>query len=280
MHQSFISYKNFRSLKGSIALCIAVTGLYVVAEPFATSNGGTWLGYLGGSLGGLLILWLACLGIRKRQYKDTELRAVGWVSTHIYLGSALLLVVSLHSGFHFGLNVHSLAYALTVLVVLTGFYGLYTYSVYPDKITLNRDGMSRDSMFAEIAEIDEKCLTLSEKLSPEIFAKISENVEETKIKTSILTRLFSDNNLKVSVIDAAIDFIQNQQAHDDAANPSAELIKELDILLREKEILVCRIERDIRYHFRLSWWLYLHVPLTVGVLLSILIHVYIVFFYW
>ena len=52
--------------------------------------------------------------------------------------------------------------------------------------------MSRDSMFAEITEIDEKSLALSEKISPEMFAKISENVEETKIKTSLLTRLFSD----------------------------------------------------------------------------------------
>ena len=258
-------------------LCVAVLGLYVIAEPFATSDGGTWLGYLGGSLGGLLIIWLACLGIRKRKYKNTELRAVGWVSTHIYLGTALLLVVSLHSGFHLGLNVHSLAYAFTVMVILTGFYGLYAYSIYPDKITVNRDGMSRDSMFAEITEIDEKCLALSEQLSPEIFAKISENVEETKIKTYLLTRLFSDSNPKAETIYAAIEFIREQQL---SMISSEELIRELDALLQEKETLVCRIERDIRYHFRLSWWLYLHVPLTIGTLLSLLIHVYVVLFYW
>ena len=155
-----------------------------MAKPLATSAGGTWLGYLGGSLGGLLIVWLAALGIRKRKYKDTELQAVGWVSTHIYLGTALLLVVSLHSGFHLGLNVHSLTYVLTIMVIFTGFYGLYAYSVYPNKITLNRDGMSRDSMFAEITEIDEKCLALSEKISPEMFAKISETCVKKLMKIS------------------------------------------------------------------------------------------------
>ena len=273
MHQSFISYKNFKSLKGSVVLCAAVLGLYVVAEPSATSAGGTWLGYVGGCLGGVLMVWLACLGIRKRKYKNTELLAVGWVSTHIYLGTALLLVVSLHSGFHLGLNIHSLAYAFTVMVILTGFYGLYAYSIYPDKITLNRDGMSRDSMFAEITEIDEKSLALSEKISPEMFAKISENVEETKIKTSLLTRLFSDRSLKEGAIYKAIDFVREQHS-------GSELIKELDSLLQEKESLVGKIERDIRYHFRLGWWLYLHVPLTVGALLSLLIHVYVVLFYW
>ena len=273
MHQSFISYKNFRSLKGSVVLCVAVLGLYVMAKPLATSAGGTWLGYLGGSLGGLLIVWLAALGIRKRKYKNTELQAVGWVSTHIYLGTALLLVVSLHSGFHLGLNIHSLAYVLTIMVILTGFYGLYAYAVYPNKITLNRDGMSRDSMYAEITEIDEKCLALSEKISPEMFAKISENVEETKIKTSLLTRLFSNRSLQEGAIRTAIDFVQEQHS-------GSELIKELDSLLQEKDSLVGKIERDIRYHFRLGWWLYLHVPLTVGVLLSLLIHVYVVLFHW
>ena len=277
MHQSFISFKNFRSLKSSVVLCVAVLGIYVIAEPLSTSSGGTWLGYVGGSLGGVLMVWLACLGIRKRKYKNTELLAVGWVSTHIYLGTALLLVVSLHSGFHLGLNIHSLAYAFTVMVILTGFYGLYAYSIYPDKITLNRDGMSRDSMFAEITEIDEKCLALSEKISPEIFAKISENVEETKIKTSLLTRLFSDSNLKAGAIYTAMDFIREQQRHTDSGS---ELIRELDSLLLEKATLVGRIEHDIRYHFRLSWWLYLHVPLTVGALLCLLIHVYVVLFYW
>ena len=196
MHQSFISYKNYRSLKGSIVLCFAVLGIFIFADPLAIATGGTWLGYVGGGLSGLIIVWLACLGIRKRKYKDTELRAVGWVSTHVYLGTALVVIVSLHSGFHFGLNIHTLAYVLTILVVLTGFYGIFAYSVYPNKITLNRDGMSRDSMFSEIAEIDESCLRLSEKISPDLFAKISENVEETKIKAGIIKRLFSDSSLK------------------------------------------------------------------------------------
>ena len=106
-----------------------------------------------------------------------------------------------------------------------------------------------------------------------MFAKISENVEETKIKTSLLTRLFSNRSLKEGAIRTAIDFVQEQHS-------GSELIKELDSLLQEKESLVGKIERDIRYHFRLVWWLYLHVPLTVGVLLSLLIHVYVVLFHW
>ena len=31
----------------------------------------------------VLMVWLACLGIRKRKYKNTELLAVGWVSTYL-----------------------------------------------------------------------------------------------------------------------------------------------------------------------------------------------------
>jgi len=264
----------------SIGLCVAVFTLYLFADPLTQPRGGTWLGYAGGTLSALIVLWLACLGIRKRKYRDTEVQAVGWVSIHVYLGTSLLLIATLHSGFEIGFNIHTLAYLLTTLVVFSGFYGLYAYAVYPTKITMNRGGVSRDNMFSEIAEIDEKCLTLSESISSDIFSKILASVENTQIKSNLFTRLFQDANIPDGALKDAIEFTNAQIEELKNTGESKEELGDINNLLKEKEALIRRIELDIRYHFRLDWWLYLHVPLTVGLLVSILLHVFVVLYYW
>ncbi len=280
MHQSFISYKNYRYLKLSIGLCVAVFALYLFADPLTQPRGGTWLGYAGGTLSALIVVWLACLGIRKRKYRDTEVQAVGWVSIHVYLGTSLLLIATLHSGFEIGFNIHTLAYLLTTLVVFSGFYGLFAYAVYPTKITVNRDGVNRDNMFSEMAEIDEKCLALSESISSDIFSKILASVENTQIKSNLFTRLFQDANIPDGALKDAIEFTNAQIEELKNTGESKEELGEINNLLKEKAALIRRIELDIRYHFRLDWWLYLHVPLTVGLLVSILLHVFVVLYYW
>src|SRR5690606_30797663 len=89
----------------------------VYAEP---RNGGTWQGYTLGTIGALLIGWLLWLGVRKRRYAKGSGTVQGWVSAHVYLGSALLVVATLHAGFQLGWNIHSLAYLLMVAVILSG----------------------------------------------------------------------------------------------------------------------------------------------------------------
>ena len=77
----------------------------------------------------------------------------GWASAHVYLGTALFLVATLHSGIQVGWNVHTLAYVLMCVVIASGLFGLYHYLHNPTLIAQNREGGTRGALFAELFEL-------------------------------------------------------------------------------------------------------------------------------
>ena len=130
--------------------------------------GGTWLGYALGTIGALLIVWLLWFGVRKRRYASRAGTVQGWLSAHVYLGTALLVVATLHTGFQLGWNVHTLAYLLMVATVASGFYGAYIYLSVPGLMTANRGDETLDAMLLKIADLDreirEKALSLPDQI--------------------------------------------------------------------------------------------------------------------
>ena len=92
MHQSFLEHAGRRYLKVAVALCAVSIARYAWHDPRSPPNGGTWLGYTLGGVGAALILWLAALGVRKRSYASSLGTVQGWVSAHVYLGLALIVV--------------------------------------------------------------------------------------------------------------------------------------------------------------------------------------------
>jgi len=51
------------------------------------------------------------------------------------------------------------------------------------------------------------------------------------------------------------------------------------VLLR-KQALLRRARRDVAYKARLDLWLYVHVPLSIALLVALVAHIVSVFFYW
>ena len=108
MYQSITGYKGARYFWVAIALSAASALAYWWHQPINSPNGGTWLGYTLGTIGALLIIWLMLLGVRKRSYNSNVGNVQGWTSAHVYLGTALLVVATLHCGLQFGTNIHTL----------------------------------------------------------------------------------------------------------------------------------------------------------------------------
>ncbi len=214
--------------------------------------------------------------MRKRRYTSNVGTAQGWLSAHVYLGVALLVVATLHTGFELGWNVHTLAYVLMVLVVVSGLYGVFIYLRVPREMTVNAGEDTQGSMLMHIADIDkemrEKALSLPDKL----FAAVDKSITATNLGGSF-GRVLAGRD-RACATAAAVKELPGLAKG--LSGEQANLNKEVYQLLLQKNELLQRVRRDMRYKAVLDLWLYIHVPLSVALLAALTIHVVSVFIYW
>ncbi len=296
MPQSFINYRAFRYAFLALALCITATLLYVIHSPREPPNGGTWLGYTLGTAAALLVLYLALYGVRRRRFRANTGSAQGWLSAHVYLGIAALVLATLHCGFQFGLNVHTATWALLLLVVVTGCWGVYAYQRYPGLILRQRGNTSREVLFEELAALDRRARTLAAPLSRSTRELIDDAIRRTQLGGSVWEQLRGRDRSAVLVPDdttgtLAGRIVSNEGQHvliqhlarEHAASRSEEhahLVQQLLEMAGHKAVLVGRLLRDIQLQGLLQFWLYIHLPLCFGLLAALVIHVVAVFLYW
>ena len=275
-HRTILEYKHYRYLKLTVLILVAS----IVGYAFYTSPvgryGGTPMGYALGTVGALLILWLMWFGIRKRRYRGSSGNIQGWLSGHVYLGAALIVIATLHTGFQVGWNVHTLAYVLMLLVIFSGFYGLYAYLRVPQLMTENMGDDTLDSVILKIADIDREARRLAVGMPDNINRAIQDSLQGTRIGGGVFAQLTGragncPTTRAVGTIQAAVRQFKGDEAR---AN------KDLYALMLRKQKLVERARTDIRYKAILDFWLFLHVPLSLALLAALTAHVIAVFFYW
>jgi hypothetical protein len=289
IHRSLLMYRGARYMWWALTLSVASLALYVTQGDTQPPNGGTWQGYVLRTVGALLIVWLALLGVRKRRYSSTVGTVQGWTSAHVYLGSALILIATLHSGIQIGWNVHTLAYVLMLIVIFSGLFGLYTYMSYPESISKNREGGARSELFAELFELDRSARSVASRCAPDVAIAVDSGIERTTIGGGIYSQLFGrDNSFFVRGEGAPVENIDQQPVIDfvgarlprAAKGMEAANLQQLIVLLCRRQAVLRRIRRDIRLYGWLKIWLYFHVPITIALLVALIVHIVVTFFYW
>jgi len=284
MHESFLAYRRFQYLKLSLGLILLSVLGYALHDPSEPPSGSTWLGYTLGTLGGLLILWLLWFGVRKRQYHSRLGQVSGWLSGHVYLGSALLVIATLHCGFQFGWNVHTLAYVLMAVVIASGFYGVFAYLRYPTRLTQNRGGLQVEAMLSEIADLDRQCLVIADHIGDKVHQIMLRSIERTSFGGSLWKNPLPGIEKGVEELNNELNqstvFFMADQLASGQSGARAEQVRRLLDLITSKKALVTRVQEDRKYHALMKVWLYLHVPLSIALLAALIAHVISVFFYW
>lgn len=305
MKHPFIDTDNYFFLKISILLSAASTFLYVVHDPVGPPSGNSWLGYSLGTIAGLIILWLLWFGVRKRTYIGTRFSLVRWLSGHVWLGLTLLVLATLHCGFQFDPNIHTLFYVLMVLTILSGMVGVYFYIKIPRIISNNLRGSSSTELQEDLNLKAREALSVAREIDPDVLElmvhaidhlflapkssnrKALARLEEvgasllerrgsspsaaarlSDFKTSLKTQYdLQGLSLNALVIDLGFD-----------RSPGEKLQSLLDLI---NDMVACqaRIEKDRQANLKMRIWLLFHVPLSLATVVGLFVHIISVFYY-
>ena len=276
LQEPVISSGNYKYLKLALTLILFSIAAYIYDEPLGQPNGGTWIGYTLGTIGALLIVWLGWFGIRKRRYGTGSMMLQEWLSAHVYLGLSLIVIATLHAGFQVGLNVHTLAYVLMLIVILSGVWGIYLYIALPTRMSESRGGITLDQLVVLIADLDKSALGKSVKLGDDINDLVRDAVENTTIGGGMVRQLSGrDPSCPTArALDRIGELVKSSSGEDAATG------RQLVVDLARKNRLLTVARLDVKYRAWLNLWLLVHVPATVGLIAALIAHILSVFFYW
>ena len=295
MHQSFVNYRNYRYGTLATLATVATIVAYMLDKPRVPPNGGTWLGYTLGTVAGLLVIFLSLFGVRKRSFRSRIGTAIGWLSAHVYLGIAALVIATLHSGMHFGANVHTATYVLMWVVTVSGCWGVYAYVRYPGLMTRQRGNLRRKELLLQIAELDQGSLGLAG-LVPRVEALIGDSIRRTDLgNPQLWAQLRARDRSYLMIVGESASqsahLVPNfgnhalieQLAELRLAAPDEGTRATLQSLLEcagGKAALLQRLRRETKLAAMLRIWLFIHVPVCCALLAALFTHVITVFLYW
>jgi hypothetical protein len=216
------------------------------------------------------------LGIRKRSYASGTGTLQGWVSAHVYLGLLTLLIIPMHAGFRFGADIHTFAFVLLAVVVLSGILGVILYMSIPARLTTHESDLQSDAIDKEIGRL------------------ISDMRFLVKDKSDALVRVYHDEMLGLQTLQPmGWSLLFQKQKGDLLAQRSAQLARivssmpsedegtfqALSQLILKKTQLQVALMNQMRLRNMLQAWLYIHVPVSVAMVLVVVIHIVSVFYY-
>lgn len=275
-HEGFLRHRRYRWLKVALLLSLACLAGYALIDVHPRHNGGSWYGYTLGTIGALLILWLTMLGLRKRAMTRGRWSLKAWTSAHVYLGLSLIVVATLHSGFQFGWNVHTLAYALMMLVIASGIYGIAVYATLPAELSTSRAEMTRPQMLDAVLKLDRQLQTAAQPLSRSDAAIVRRSIEDDPFRGGLFRRL-TGRYPRCRTAFALRDLRTRRALVPAEQAPAVDTVVGI---LERKAAALERIRRHLRIKALLEVWLYVHVPITFALLAALAAHILSVFFYW
>jgi len=276
LHDGFLRHAGYRWLKVALAISVFTILSYALIDIRPHHNGGSWYGYVLGTVGAVLILWLTALGIRKRAMTRGAWSLKAWTSAHVYLGLSLIVIGTLHTGFSFGWNVHTLAYALMMLVILSGMFGIAVYAALPAALSTNRDEMTETQMLDSLRALDRQLHDAAQPLTHDMAQVVQGALEQDAFGGSVWNRL--TGNYPRCATSSAL--VQVRAVTGPKADLGGDPLEKVDTLLERKQAMLGKLRRHLRLRALLEVWLYVHVPATIALLAALSAHIVSVFFYW
>ncbi len=244
--------------------------VYLCDDPIGGRNGGTFVGYVLGTLATLGLVWLMAYGIRKRSYGSALGTVEGWLAAHIWIGVGLLVLVPLHAGFSFGCNVHTLAYLLMVVTIVSGIWGTFYYATLSSKIVAHRGGRKDSLILEQIHALSHEIERMYAGRSDQ-FVTFMNNFD-FRFKPRLVHLLRSVNFTPVSkkIAGEGLSTLPESE-REDALRCIA--------LVDQKIELAQGLVEQSRIKALLRIWLFIHVPFSIALCVAVSIHILSVFLF-
>jgi hypothetical protein len=277
MPENFLTYRRY--LWGKITLLVGLVAIvsYLVYSATTTPHGATVVGLIYGVIGLLAVLLLMYYGIRKRSYRTTHGTLQAWLSSHVFLGVLTLVIIPMHAGFRFGVNIHTLAFVLLALVVVSGMVGTFLYQTIPPRFSASGPEVVSADIDREFVKITQHMRTLcagkSAALSEACEAEIQRGLPRHHLGWRLIlggaaTRAQQAN--PIEAWQASLEHVPASERDD---------LQRLAVLTTQKRELEYRLAIQMRLKNLLEAWLYIHGPLSLAMLLVILLHILLVLYY-
>jgi hypothetical protein len=240
-------------------------------------HGGSPAGIAYGSLGLLAILVLLYFGVRKRSYRSTWGTLDGWLQSHIYLGILSAFLILFHTGFRFKDTVAVAAFAALLVVVVSGYVGASLYTSVPRRLSEVESDLTPADLAAQIKQLADAMTRVAAGRS-QAFEQVCKGLLAETLPGPLAGWRLLFSRPAVAGGGGAGSAPWAVYLTQVPAGEQEEL-RQLLVLSRQRSELLERLVAQQRYRNVLGAWLYLHVPLSIALLVLVAAHLVAVFYY-
>ena len=257
-----------------VVLLLATAGTYFYYARGEFPHGGSPVGLALGFAGFGLMLLLSFFGIRKRWYRSTFGTLEQWMQSHIWLGVLVLVVLLFHTGGRFEDKVAVATLIIMAVVVASGIVGAVLYVTVPRLLTEVESNLTVEEISDQLNQLGRSMARIASARSAP-FQRIHDELVRQATPgvlagwRLVLSRLGRGKQQEADW-SRLIALVPKEEQDE---------LRQMLVLSRQRRELLLRLVYQQRYKNVLEFWLYIHVPFTIALLVLSVVHVAAVFYY-
>ncbi|HEX2062052.1 MAG TPA: hypothetical protein VHK90_15020 [Thermoanaerobaculia bacterium] len=258
-----------------VVLLLGTSATYYYYSRREFPHGGSTYGLAYGIAGTALILLLAFFGIRKRWYRSTFGTLEQWLQSHIYLGILVLVILLFHTGGRFNDKIAVTTLVLVAIVVGSGIVGAILYVTVPRLLTEVESNLTVDEISDQLNQLARSMARIASGRSAAFQRIYDELLRQTQPGALAGWRLVVSRLGRKKQQDPAdwtrlIGLVPKEEQEE---------LRQMLVVSRQRKELLLRLVYQQRYKNVLEFWLYIHVPFTIALLVFAALHIVAVFYY-